>query len=226
MDERKAFVTLERSGPPAEADGVADMGGRGGQAALFELDRDLPHGLVYQPGFITRTEEAELLSHISTLPFEEAHYQQYTARRRVVSFGEREPEPFNDRAQESLNPRRPFPAFLMPLRSRLAHWRGFRETRLANALITEYRPGAPIGWHRDAPPCDVVIGVSLASAARMRFRPCDAPSDPKAVFTLLLEPCSAYVMQGDIRWHWQHHIPPAKQLRYSITLRTLGRVFV
>jgi len=41
------------------------------------------------------------------------------------------------------------------------------------------------------------------------------------VFAIGLAPRSAYVMQGDIRWRWQQHIPPTKELRYSITLRTL-----
>jgi alkylated DNA repair dioxygenase AlkB len=191
------------------------------QGALFEASPDLPHGLVYQSGFITHEEEAVLLSHIGTLPFQKARFQQYTARRRVVRFGDWDSSR-NARAEEELNPRRPFPMFLMALRSRLAHWRGLPEADLANALVTEYCPGTPIGWHRDAPPFDIVIGVSLAGATRMRFRPCDAPSDPKAVFTVLLEPRSVYVMQGDIRWQWQHHIPPAKELRYSITLRTLN----
>jgi hypothetical protein len=39
------------------------------------------------------------------------------------------------------------------------------------ALINEYRPGAPIGWHRDAPQYEVVAGLSLLSACHMKFRP-------------------------------------------------------
>jgi DNA oxidative demethylase len=35
------------------------------------------------------------------------------------------------------------------------------------ALVNEYPPGAPIGWHRDAPQYGIVIGISLASTCRM-----------------------------------------------------------
>jgi hypothetical protein len=30
------------------------------------------------------------------------------------------------------------------------------------ALINEYRPGVPFGWHRDAPQDDIVAGISFA----------------------------------------------------------------
>jgi hypothetical protein len=30
-------------------------------------------------------------------------------------------------------------------------------------------------------------------------------------------------MQDEIRWQWQHHIPATRELRYSITFRTLRR---
>jgi DNA oxidative demethylase len=36
-----------------------------------------------------------------------------------------------------------------------------------------------------------------------------------------LEPRSVYVFAGAARSEWQHSIPPAKELRYSITFRTL-----
>lgn len=52
----------------------------------------------------------------------------------------------------------------------------------------------------------------------MRFRPLDARVEPRQ--TLVLEPRSLYVMQGPIRWLWQHSMPPARELRYSITFRT------
>jgi alkylated DNA repair dioxygenase AlkB len=194
------------------------------QSALFEPAQDLPHGLVYRPDFITAAEEAALLAEFSRLPFNEARFQQYTARRRVVRFGEGEyPASYGPQA-EAINPRRPFPDFLAPLRRRVAHWRGVAEAAFPHALITEYRPGTPIGWHSDAPHFDIVVGISLAGTARMRFRPYaikDTRARRAATIELELAPRSAYVMQGDIRWQWQHHIPPTRQLRYSITFRTL-----
>ena len=191
------------------------------QCGLFDQAPELPAGLVYEADFLTPAEESDLLAEIARLPFREARFQQYTARRRVVRFGEGEYPASYGAAAEELNPRRPFPEFLMGIRQRVAHWRGLGETDFAHALVTEYQPGTPIGGHSDAPHFDIIVGISLAGAVRMRFRPYAARNDKNAAIELQLAQRSAYVMQGDIRWKWQHHIPPAKQLRYSITLRTL-----
>jgi alkylated DNA repair dioxygenase AlkB len=85
-------------------------------------------------------------------------------------------------------------------------------------MVTEYSPGAPIGWHRDAPQFGTVIGISLGSTSRMRFKPYKAEGKPVG---LTLEPRSIYLMRGPARWKFQHSIPPVKELRYSITFRTL-----
>ena len=191
------------------------------QADLFHVPEALPHGLAYQAEFITREEEEALLAIFADLPFREALFQQYTARRRVVRYGEGEYPASYGNAAEERNPRRPFPEFLLPLRRRVAAWRGQPEASFVHALVTEYRPGTPIGWHSDAPHFERVVGISLAGSARMRFRPYAAKSDRNAAIAIDLAPRSAYAMEGDIRWRWQHHIPPTRELRYSITFRTL-----
>jgi len=94
------------------------------------------------------------------------------------------------------------------------------------ALINEYVPGAPIGWHRDAPQYDVVAGVSLLSSCRMKFRPYLRPGEPSgsrrsATHDVPLERRSAYLLTGASRTAYEHHIPPAAALRYSVTFRTL-----
>lgn len=194
------------------------------QTSLFAPAQDLPHGLVYEPDFLSPAEESALLAQFQALPFNEARFQQYTARRRVVRYGEGDyPASYGPEA-EAINPRRPFPDFLVPLRRRVAEWRGIPETAFPHALITEYRPGTPIGWHSDAPHFELVAGISLAGAVRMKFRPYPAKRGeaPGPGFELQLDPRSIYLMQGDIRWRWQHHIPPTRELRYSITFRTLA----
>ena len=154
------------------------------------------------------------------LPFKQALFQQYTARRRVVRYGEGEyPTSYGSRA-ETENPRRPFPHFLLPVRTKVAQWLGMDERSFVHALCTEYQPGTPIGWHSDAPHFETIVGLSLAGTARMRFRPY-ATKNKAASIGIELAPRSVYVMQDDIRWRWQHHIPPTKELRYSITFRTL-----
>ena len=98
---------------------------------------------------------------------------------------------------------------------------GIDEASFVHALVTEYRPGTPIGWHSDAPHFERVAGVSLAGAARLRLRPYAAKSDRNTAIAIELAPRSAYALEDDVRWRWQHHIPPTRELRYSITFRTL-----
>ena len=85
--------------------------------------------------------------------------------------------------------------------------------------MQRYPPGAPIGWHRDSPSYELVAGLSLGAPARIRL-PHGSGAD-RVVYELLLEPRSAYVLAGESRWKWEHHLPPAKELRYSITFRSL-----
>ena len=89
------------------------------------------------------------------------------------------------------------------------------------ALVAEYTPGTPLGWHRDVPDFELIVGISLAGTARIRFRPYPwKPERRKEVFALELEPRSAYILRDEARWGWQHSVPPTKELRYSITFRT------
>jgi alkylated DNA repair dioxygenase AlkB len=204
-----------------EANGESTMTMDVAQAELFEKRGAFPHGFAYKSDFITRDEEKALLAEFASLPFSEAHFQQYTARRRVVRFGEGDYPASYATAAEELDSGRTLPAFLLPLRRKVAAWRGHDEASFVHALITEYRPGTPIGWHSDVPHFELVVGISLAGTARMRFRPYAAKSDRSAAITIELAPRSAYGLEGDIRWRWQHHIPPTRELRYSITFRTL-----
>ena len=87
--------------------------------------------------------------------------------------------------------------------------------------MAEYQPGTPLGWHRDVPQFERVVGISLAGQARMRFRPYPLRENRREdVFALDLDPRSVYVLQGDARWRWQHRVAPTRMLRYSITFRT------
>jgi alkylated DNA repair dioxygenase AlkB len=114
------------------------------------------------------------------------------------------------------------PRFLEALRLKVSRWMEVSSTALKHVLIAEYRPGTALGWHRDVPDFELVCGVSLAAACRMRFRPYPPGKDRKSILSLDLAPRSAYVLRGDARWRWQHSIPPTKALRYSITFRTLA----
>jgi alkylated DNA repair dioxygenase AlkB len=176
---------------------------------------NLPQGWAYRTDFLTVTEENALLAQIQTLPFQAAQYKEWQARRRMVSFGGR-----YDFSQQALQDAPPLPEFLQPLRQRAAQWAEIAPESLTHGVINEYAPGAPLGWHRDVPEFEVVIGVSLRGHARMRFRPYPPRSGQRAVFAIDLAPRSIYVMRDSVRWKWQHAVSPTKELRYSITFRT------
>jgi alkylated DNA repair dioxygenase AlkB len=187
------------------------------QTDLFAPAPAYPEGFVYAPEFLDRSEEAALMSQISSLPVAEAKYRGFVARRRTMHFG------FGyDFTSNRLQPAPPLPAFLLPLRSKVAQWSGVAAEEFVQGLVTEYRPGTPIGWHRDVPQFGVVIGISLCNACRMRFRPYPPTREwTRQAFTLNLQPRSAYLLKDSIRWGWQHSIPEVPALRWSITFRTM-----
>jgi alkylated DNA repair dioxygenase AlkB len=183
---------------------------------LFGLD--VPPGFQYREDFITATDERALLDAVAGVAFSDFEMRGVVARRRVAFFGQS-----YDRTAA-----RPLPEFLLPLRAGIARWAGLDSGAFAMALLNEYRPGASIGWHRDAPQYGIVAGISLLSACRMRFRPYRAPSSAvpqpsrrSATHHIVLARRSVYLMTGDSRSAYEHQIPPVGELRYSITFRTL-----
>jgi hypothetical protein len=179
---------------------------------------DLPSGFHYRADFVSAIEEEMLLEAIGEVTFAAFEMRGVVARRRVAFFGES-----YDRGEA-----RPLPEFLLPLRASIARWAGVDAAAFAMALINEYPPGAPIGWHRDAPQYDIVGGVSLRSACRMKLRPYRPPASAarpggrrSATHEIVLGRRSAYLMTGESRHAYEHHIPPVAQLRYSVTFRTL-----
>lgn len=177
---------------------------------------ELPPGFSYQPAFVTEAEEQALTAALAGVEFSAFEMRGVVAKRRVAFFGRS-----YDRSAA-----RPIPAFLLPLRARIARWADRDPEAFAMALINEYPPGAPIGWHRDAPQYEDVAGISLLSACRMKFRPYRSPSSPSTsrrstTHEIELEPRSAYLMTGPSRREYEHHIPSVAQLRYSVTFRTL-----
>jgi alkylated DNA repair dioxygenase AlkB len=185
-------------------------------ASLFELDA--PAGFLYRDDFITADEEASLAQHIATIEFLTFEMRGVVARRRVAFFG---------MSYDESRTAAPMPAFLLPFRERAAEWAYVDPGAFAMALINEYAPGAPIGWHRDAPQYDIVAGISLLSSCRMKFRPYVRPGQQTpgqrrtATHEVTLERRSAYLLAGESRTAYEHHIPPAVSLRYSVTFRTL-----
>jgi alkylated DNA repair dioxygenase AlkB len=176
-----------------------------------------PAGLSYNADFVTPAEEEALLADIASIDFHEVRFHGQAAKRTVAHFGVD-----YDYDAATVTPVGQLPEWLGWLRQRCAELAGVEPEALVEALVTRYPPGAPIGWHRDAPAFgSSVVGVSLGAACRMRFRRTTA--GVAQAYELTLEARSAYVLSGAARWSWQHSIPPVQELRHSITFRSLRR---
>jgi len=174
----------------------------------------LPEGFLYREEFLSAAEESELLRLFRGLEFAPYDYHGFLAMRRIVRYGVN--YDLNSREQNANAP--PIPEFLLGIRTRAAAVAEVRAEELVQALVSEYSVGTPIGWHRDTPQFGTIIGISLGSACRMRLKPYQAAGK---IVSVSLEPRSIYVMKGEARSQWQHSIPAVKELRYSITFRTL-----
>ncbi len=184
--------------------------------------RDLFHdafarGYAYQPEFLSKADEAALVTEIERLPLAQAEYKGFRANRRIMSYGGR-----YDFSSQRLEAAEPIAAFLLSLRTRAAAWAGCAADHFTHALVAQYPPGSQLGWHRDVPDFELVVGVSLGSPCRMRFRRFPPRFREKSI-ALEIEPRSIYRLQNEARWEWQHSVPPVPALRYSITFRTLRK---
>lgn len=185
------------------------------QPDLFGAPLGAPEGFRYQADLIDADEEAELARRLGELPFEPFDFHGHLAHRQVVGFGLR-----YDYASRQVRAAPPIPDWLMALRDKVSRFAGPPAEAFAQVLINEYRPGAGIGWHKDKPHFDEVVGVSLLAPCTLRFRrKAGATWDRQS---LTVEPRSAYLLSGSSRNAWEHSIPPLDQKRYSITFRTLA----
>jgi alkylated DNA repair dioxygenase AlkB len=183
------------------------------QIDLFDV-HPMPAGFLYAPELIDVAEEARLFAHFADLPFKEFEFHGFLGKRRVVWFGWH--YDFNGGGLEQADP---IPSFLLPLQDRAAGFAGLSADQLQQVLITEYRPGASIGWHRDRANFEDVIGISLLSACNFRMRHKAGEKWERA--SQRLERRSAYLMRGSSRDDWEHSISAHKDLRYSVTFRSL-----
>jgi alkylated DNA repair dioxygenase AlkB len=175
----------------------------------------VPEGLRYYANLITAEEEESLARELAALPFEPFDFHGYKANRQVVGFGFR-----YDYGRRQVVDAPALPSFLDPLRRKIAEAFGRPAGSFAQVLVNEYRPGAGIGWHRDKPQFDEVVGVSLLAPCTFRLR--RKSGDGWDRVSLIVEPRSAYLLSGPSRMVWEHSIPPLDRHRYSITFRTLA----
>jgi alkylated DNA repair dioxygenase AlkB len=173
-----------------------------------------PEGFQYNDAVLSPDQEQDLVEEFARLPFRELEFRGFLGKRRIVSFGWR--YDFNVR---ELQQAEDIPTFLLDLRERAAEFAGLSGDQLQHVLVTEYSPGAAIGWHKDRPEFSDVIGVSLLAPCVFRLRRKAAKGWERA--SIELQPRSAYLLRGAAREDWQHSIPPVDKLRYSVTFRSL-----
>ena len=176
------------------------------QETLFQGTEMLPEGFTYIPELLTLEEEAELAKNIRILAFSSIEMHGIVAQRRAAHFGIR-----YSYAAKEISATEPIPAFLLPLRARLASMLGMQPEDFPEALINEYTPGSAIGWHVDGLVYDVIAGVSLLGSCTFKLRPIEREKGKKRTsISIQLPPRSAYVMQGEARWNFHHSIYPRR----------------
>lgn len=188
---------------------------------LFPNDLIVPDGFRYFPDFLTEYEEQQLINDIGTLELHPLIFRGFEAKRKVnsygydyqfdtrtISIGENIPHAFN---------------FLL---EKISAWLSIALEDLAEVLVTEYPPGSVINWHRDAPPFDIIVGVSLMSDCKFKLRPYDKTKQGrKSIVTIPVSRRSIYVIRDEARTNWEHCIAPVPETRYSVTVRTLASNF-
>ena len=184
------------------------------QAKLFETAPNLPEGMRYAGELISPDEERVVVEVLPALRFKEFEFHGFLGKRRTVSFGWH--YDFNG---GGLKQGGELPDFLLPLRRRAAEFACLEPEALEHVLVTEYRPGAGIGWHRDRPQFGDVVGISLLAPCTFRLRRKTGATWMRRSLTAAAR--SAYLLRGASRTEWEHSIPPLETLRYSVTFRTL-----
>jgi len=180
--------------------------------SLFDSNLNLPEGFRYESKLLNEAEERTLVAEIQRLPLKAFEFHGFSGKRRVVSFGWQ-----YDFNQAKLREVAAVPEFFRPVREKAARFAGVDAHALEHLLVTEYEPGAPIGWHRDRAIFVDVIGISLLSPCTFRFRRKAGAGWERA--SLRLAPRSAYLLRGPARTDWEHSIPGVERLRYSLTFR-------
>jgi len=188
-------------------------------SSISLFDPVLPEGFSYFPDFLSMQEEKMLVEIVQAIDVQPMIFQGYQAKRKTKSFGY--DYHFNS---HKLEKGLPIPDILNALVDKVSKKLAINPKMFAEVLVTEYPPGAVINWHRDAPPFELIAGISLLSDCSFRFRPHDkSRQSRKAIINQIIERCSLYVLDGASRSDWEHSIMPVTNTRYSITLRTLRK---
>ena len=185
---------------------------------LFAIEPAYPEGFSYIPDFIDSDEERTLMMEISKTELHHFNFHGFKANRKVASFGY--DYSFDN---EHLTKGKHWPvAFDFLIQKVTALLVAHDLAPFAELLVTEYPPGSVINWHRDAPPFDLIAGISLVADCTFQLRPQDKQKQGRSsVISFAAQLLSLYIIAGHARTDWQHSIAPVKETRFSVTLRTL-----
>ncbi len=179
------------------------------------FDMPVVPGLAARDDLLTKMEEAELIANINGSNLTPFRFQQWTGKRLTHSYG------WNyDFEHLRFAPAEPMPDWLLEVRSRAAAFSGLAADELAQALLIRYDPGAGIGWHKDRPVFEHVVGISLGNDAVLRLRRRTTAGFDRAKVSLPLR--SIYHLSGEVRHAWEHSIAPIEVPRWSITFRSIS----
>ena len=188
-------------------------------STLFQSAPNYPEGFEYTPQFLSTGEENNLYKEILKTDLHTFTFQGFEAKRKVASFGY--DYSFDKR---TLSRSQEIPDAYRTLIEKVASHTSLLPEEFAELLITEYPVGSVINWHRDAPPFDIIAGISLMSDCVFKLRPHDKAKQSRAsIVSIPVERRSLYIIKGVARTDWQHSTAPVKSVRYSITLRTLRK---
>ena len=172
-------------------------------------------GLSQAAAIVTPSEELALITGVNAAELSPFRFHGWPGKRLTASYGWR--YDFDD---ASFAPSEAIPDWLLPLRAKAARSACLQPDELVQALLIRYDPGAGIGWHRDRPVFEHVLGISLGAPATMRFRRRRPGGFDRA--SVLLAPRSIYHLTGEARHEWEHSIAAMEVKRWSITFRSLS----
>jgi DNA oxidative demethylase len=172
-------------------------------------------GLALASDIVTETEEQALIAAIDATDLSPFRFHGWTGKRLTVSYGWT-----YDFDTGRFQRGEAIPDWLLPFRDRAAHFAGLSTDDLVQALLIRYDPAAGIGWHKDRPAFEHVLGLSLGAPATMRFRRRRGERFERV--NVPLEPRGAYHLSGEARHEWEHSIAEMEKTRWSVTFRSLA----
>lgn len=151
--------------------------------------------LKYYPNYITKDKERQILSVIP--PFEKTEDTEY--RNRVFRYGSRFP----------------YASFFVS-EDIPEVFKSIGIENFDSITINEYDKNQSIKYHIDNKNAgDKIVVLSILGNAEIKFR---NPKDNQLIQSIIVEPLSLYIMDGDFRWIYEHSAI-AQELRYSVVFR-------